>query len=336
MQTNDKETSKTGDISQPFSQALVTHGADLPRDSGHSGGSVDQQSTGVVGAPAGLGISTDTHTAVDQDIIGNTGKVKKKKKKAGGKRKRAAREALAKGEAGLLNESKEGSPEFVDDSTSSTKGEAGDKEPFQFLFQANIHPYPSQSLAETHSQSPSQASNLSGSGSDISSHTLRRSSQDETLSPSGSLSNDSPTRTKKIMEAQKAQGKNNLITAPPLRHKHKRISSRSSRKKSASATSPTTSDKSRTIYLHRSFNHESDSDDEDSGPKQFDKLIDAQKRNSRRSSTLYWYLGPGKRSDDHGQWEEVEDCRKPEAPPKFLEATPKRITGDEHHEGLPE
>ncbi|KAI7623418.1 hypothetical protein KC346_g2749 [Hortaea werneckii] len=335
MQTNDKETFKTDHNSRPFSQALGTHGADGPRDSGHSGGSMDQQSTCAIGAPAGLGISTDMHIAGDQGAMGNTGKVKKKKKKAGGKRKRAAREALAESEAGLLTELKEGSLEFVDDSTSSTKGEAGDKEPFQFLFQANNHPYPSQSLAETHSQSPSQASNLSGSGSEMSSHTLRRSSQEETLSPPGSLSNDSPTRTKKIMEAQKAQGKNNLITAPPLRHKHKRISSRSSRKKSASGTSPTTSDKSRTIYLHRSFSHESDSDDEDSGPKQFDKLIDAQKRHSRRSSMLYWYLGPGKRSEDRGQGEDVEDSRKPETPLKVLEAKTKRITGDEHDEDLP-
>ncbi|KAI7546178.1 hypothetical protein KC331_g5776, partial [Hortaea werneckii] len=205
MQTNDKETSKTDDLGQPFSQALGTHGADWPRDSGHSGGSVNQQSTGAVGAPAGLGISTDTHTAVDQGVTGNTGKAKKKKKKAGGKRKRAAREALAESEAGLLTESKEGSPELVDDSTSSTKGETGDKEPFQFLFQANTHPYPSQSLTGTHSQSPSQASNLSGSGSEMSSHTLRRSSQEEAPSPSASLSNDSPTRKKKIVEAQKAQ-----------------------------------------------------------------------------------------------------------------------------------
>ncbi|KAI7654394.1 hypothetical protein KC319_g10269 [Hortaea werneckii] len=336
MQTTDKETFKIDDNSRPFSQALGTHGADGPRDSGHSGGSVDQQSTCAIGAPAGLGISTDVHIAGNQGAMGNTGKVKKKKKKAGGKRKRAAREALAESEAGLSTELKEGSPEFVDDSTSSTKGEAGDKEPFQFQFQANIHPYPSQSLAETHSQSPSQASNLSGSGSEMSSHTLRRSSQEETLSPPGSLSNDSPTRTKKIMEAKKAQGKNTLITAPPLRHKHKRISSRSSRKKSTSGTSPTTSDKSRTIYLHRSFDHESDSDDEESGPKQFDKLIDAQKRHSRRSSMLYWYFGPGKRSEGRGQGEEVEDSRKPESPSKVLEATTKRITGGEHDEDLPE
>ncbi|KAI7139563.1 hypothetical protein KC324_g16344, partial [Hortaea werneckii] len=169
MQTNDRKTSKTDDLGQPFSQALGIHGADWPRDSGHNGGSVDQQYTGAVGAPAGLGISTDTHTAVGQGVTGNTGKAKKKKKKAGGKRKRAAREALAESEAGLLTESKEGSPEFVDDSTSSTKGETGDKEPFQFLFQANTHPYPSQSLTGTHSQSPSQASNLSGSGSEMSS-----------------------------------------------------------------------------------------------------------------------------------------------------------------------
>ncbi|KAI6885504.1 hypothetical protein KC360_g3617 [Hortaea werneckii] len=336
MQTNDKETSKTDHLAQPFSQALGTHGADLPRDSGHSGGFVDRQSTGALGNLAGLGISTDTSTAVDQDVIDNAGKVKKKKKKASGKRKRAAREALAESEAGLLTESKEGSPEFVDDSTSSTKGEAGDKEPFQFHFQANIHPYPSQSLAATHSQSPSQASNLSGSGSEISSHTLRRSSQDETLSPSGSLSHDSPTRKKKIMEAQKAQGKNTLITAPPLRHKHKRISSRSSRKKSASQTSPTTSDKSRTIYLHRSFNQESDSDDENSGPREFDKLIDAQTRNNRRPSMLYLYLGSGKRSEDRGQREQVEEGRKPETPTKVLEAATNRITGDERGEGRSE
>ncbi|KAI6827067.1 hypothetical protein KC342_g10189 [Hortaea werneckii] len=336
MQTNDKETSKTDHLAQPFSQALGTHGADLPRDSGHSGGSVDQQSTGALGNLAGLGISTDTHTAVDQDVIGNAGKVKKKKKKASGKRKRAAREALAESEAGLLTESKEGSPEFVDDSTSSTKGEAGDKEPFQFHFQANIHPYPSQSLAGTHSQSPSQASNLSGSGSEISSHTLRRSSQDETLSPSGSLSNDSPTRKKKIMEAQKAQGKNTLITAPPLRHKHKRISSRSSRKKSATGTSPTTSDKSRTIYLHRSFNQESDSDDENSGPREFDKLIDAQTRNNRRPSMLYLYLGSGKRSEDRGQREQVEEVRKPETPARNQDAATKRITGGERGENRSE
>ncbi|KAI7020005.1 hypothetical protein KC355_g2883 [Hortaea werneckii] len=333
MQTNNKEISRIDDLGQPFSHALGTHGADWPRDSGYSGGSVDQQSTGVVGTPAGLGISTDTHTAIDQGVTSNTGKVKKKKKKkASGRKKRAAREALAESEAGLLTESKEGSPEFVDDSTSSTKGETGDKEPFQFLFQANVHPYPSQSLTGTHSQSPSQASNLSGSGSEMSSHTLRRSSQDETPSPSGSLSNDSPTRKKKIVEAQKAQGKNTLITAPPLRHKHKRISSRSSRKKSATGTSPTTSDQSRTIYLHKSFNHESDSDDENSGPKQFDKLIDAQMRNKRRPSMLYLYLGPGKRSEDHGRWEEVEEGCEPETPPKVQEATPKRITSEEHDE----
>ncbi|KAI6816467.1 hypothetical protein KC365_g13176 [Hortaea werneckii] len=332
MQTNNKETSRIDDIGQPFSQAFGIHGADWPRDSGHSGGSVDQQSTGAVGAPAGLGISTDTHTAVNQGVTGNTGKAKKKKKKAGGRRKRAAREALAESEAGLLTESKEGSPEFVDDSTSSTKGETGDKKPFQFLFQANTHPYPSQPLTGTHSQSPSQASNLSGSGSEMSSHTLRRSSQDETPSPSDSLSNDSPTRKKKIVEAQKAQGKNTLITAPPLRHKHKRISSRSSRKKSATGTSPTTSDQSRTIYLHKSFNHESDSDDESSGPKQFDKLIDAQMRNKRRPSMLYLYLGPGKRSEDHGRWEEVEEGREPKTPPKVQEATTKRIPSEEHDE----
>ena len=102
MQTNDKETFKTDHNSQPFSRALGTHGADGPRDSGHSGGSMDQQSTCAIGAPAGLGISTDMHIAGDQGAMGNTGKVKKKKKKAGGKRKRAAREALAESEAGLL------------------------------------------------------------------------------------------------------------------------------------------------------------------------------------------------------------------------------------------
>ncbi|KAI7193462.1 hypothetical protein KC363_g2758 [Hortaea werneckii] len=138
------------------------------------------------------------------------------------------------------------------------------------------------------------------------------------------------------MEAQKAQGKNTLITAPPLRHKHKRISSRSSRKKSASQTSPTTSDKSRTIYLHRSFNQESDSDDENSGPREFDKLIDAQTRNNRRPSMLYLYLGSGKRSEDRGQREQVEEVRKPETPARNQDAATKRITGGERGENRSE